>query len=441
MITTQMSRFPTGYQPFYLFILASVVMFLLAACSGGGGRSSTFPEGFETFAEVLETIQERHVNGSDLSVAEFQESAIRGLIEVLEDPYSAYLTQQQFGMAADFSGQFDGIGAQVSRQNEQIVIVAPIEGSPAERAGIRAGDVVVGINGESLIGKSLTEAVLKIRGPKGTPVTISVIHLGDTTQADITIVRDSITIPSVTSRMEEPGIGYVRIISFVDPTGRQLREALEELLDQGAEGLVLDLRNNGGGLVSAAVEVTSQFVSDGLVLRSVDPDGRKTEFKVQSGGLAREIPLVVLVNGFTASAAEIVSGALQDHDRAILVGETTFGKGSVNLFTGLEDGSGLVITIARWLTPNGRLIEGNGLAPDVEAFQEGALPSGREFRELYQHIAETCGSYRETERGLQGAQNGVAEALELLCAENSAQPYTSSDSQMDTAIDLLKSRI
>ncbi|MEE8291958.1 MAG: S41 family peptidase, partial [Candidatus Tectomicrobia bacterium] len=252
-----------------------------------------------------------------------------------------------------------------SMRDGQLVIIAPMQGSPAEKAGILPGDEILAINGGSTAQITLMEAVSKIRGEKGTSVDLLVLHLNQAEPLTITVTRGVIPLNSVRLTMLEDGVGHLRIFSFGDKTNEELEKALKEFREAEGTGLVLDLRNNPGGLLRSVVEVASQFLDDGLVLYEVDAQGQRTDWEVKSGGDARDIRMVVLVNQFSASASEVLSGALMDHDRAEVIGVTTFGKGSVNTLRPLSDGSGIYFTIGRWYTPLGTLIEGEGITPDI----------------------------------------------------------------------------
>ncbi|MFH1560877.1 MAG: S41 family peptidase [Chloroflexota bacterium] len=294
------------------------------------------------------------------------QAAIEAMLDSLGDPYTSFLDPHEYELyAEDSQGKFEGIGAHVNVVDARITIVEPLPDTPAERAGIRAGDVVLEVDGVSTEGWSLIESIIKIRGPKGTSVRLLVQHQDAQEPVLIEIVRSVIQLDSIRWEMLPGAIAYVEISTFADNTDEVLADVLREIEKQHAQGLVLDVRNNLGGFLSTTVNIASQFLKDGLVLYSTDGDGNKTDYKVKPGGLALDIPLVVLVNQFSASASEVLSGALQDHERAVLVGTTTFGKGSVNLPKRLSNGSGLYFTVARWYSPNGRLIEGEGLEPDI----------------------------------------------------------------------------
>jgi carboxyl-terminal processing protease len=325
------------------------------------------PEGLGTVWEAWHILNQEFVNREDLDPKKLSEGAIRGMLEALDDPYSSYLDPRHHQLQReDFRGVFEGIGAQVTMREGKLTIVAPIPDTPAERAGIRPGDIILEVDGESTEGITLMEAVFKIRGPKGTPVTLLVLHKGEEKPVPITIIRDVIKVRTVRVENLPDGVVHLTITSFLENTDEELKEALRQIKRDGARGIVLDLRNNGGGLLDTTVRVASQFLKTGLVLYEVDGRGERRDWQVRPGGLATDIPMVVLVNGFSASGAEVLAGALRDHDRAKLIGERTFGKGSVNTMRGLSDGSAIYFTIARWYTPKGDLIEGKGLEPNIQ---------------------------------------------------------------------------
>ena len=427
--------------------LVITVAVVAAGCIGPfGGSAATptatipanVPEGLETVWEVWRTLQEEFIEKDQLSVDEISEAAIEGILEALDDPFSSYLSPGEFEIFSDLSGRFEGIGAEVTVQDEQIVIVAPLPGTPASQAGVLPGDIILAVDGTSITDKTLLEVVLLIRGPKGTPVTLQLLRLDSAMPQEVTIVRDTIEITAVTRRLLEPGIGYVQISSFDEPTTEDLRDALEWLEDRGMVGLLLDLRNNPGGLLDTAVGVASQFLDDGLVLQSIGPDGERTDFRVESGGAATDIPMVVLVNGFSASASEVVTGALQDHGRATVVGTQTFGKGTVNLLKSLSNGGGLNFTISRWLTPQGRLIQGVGIEPDVLVGDTNPGVANRRLRTL---AFPLCAAYNELQEQNQG-QSGFIQAIQQLCSLP-PDPGTGeqADLQLQFAVSVLKEQI
>ncbi|MCH9010784.1 MAG: S41 family peptidase [Chloroflexi bacterium] len=328
------------------------------------------PEELAVVWEVWKLLTSEHVERSNLEPEAFTEAAIRGMLQALGDPHTNYVRPEAFSIEnEDLLGRFEGIGANVSmRADGRLVIVAPIEGSPADKAGIRPGDVILEVDDEDILGLSLLEAVNKIRGPRGTKVKLLVMHIAEIDSVIIVVERGIIPLESVLLR-SEPGdrLAHIRITNFFTDTADKLSKTINEVAEGGAEGILIDVRDNPGGLLSSVVDVTSLFIDDGLVLYEVDGEGRRTNWEVRrKDGVARKIPVVILANEFSASASEILVGALQDHDRATFVGAQTFGKGSVNILRGLGNGGGLFLTFAHWFTPSGRLIQGNGLAPDIE---------------------------------------------------------------------------
>jgi carboxyl-terminal processing protease len=286
------------------------------------------------------------------------------MVDALGDPYSAYMDPEEYEMfTSGLEGQFEGIGAYVGEHNSQITIIAPIPGTPADEAGIRAGDVIMGVDDESTVGWTVQDAVNAIRGPSGTPVRLLILHEGDTVPVEIEIIRGSIEVPSVYFEMRG-SIAHISIVEFTERTDGQLSDALNEATGQGASAIILDLRNNPGGLISAVVDVASRFLDEGIVLSVVDNEGHQTDYQVKHNGNVVELLVVVLVNQYSASGSEVLSGALQDYHRAVIAGATTYGKGSADNLFPLSNGSALYLTTARWYTPKGRLIEGEGIEPD-----------------------------------------------------------------------------
>lgn len=295
-------------------------------------------------------------------------AAIRGMLNTLDDPYTAFLDPQAAAIVAeDASGEFEGIGAWVNMGEDGVLeITEPFKGSQAEQAGILPGDRVLAVNGVSIVGVSLYEAIGMIRGPAGTQVTLLIEREGVAEPLEITVIRARYDVPTIEVEMLDDSVGYIRLYEFNSIAADQMKSGLEELLDQGAKGIVFDLRGNPGGWLDQAVDVADLFLDDGVILIERWSDGGEQKFSAHPGDIGEDIPLVVLVNGGTASGAEIVAGALQDHERAVMVGELTFGKGSVQRSFTLSDESELRVTISRWFTPNNRAIHGEGLTPDIE---------------------------------------------------------------------------
>ena len=368
-----MSR-PRLRWPAFSFLVVITALLLAISCGGNGssGNSATdaalkdLPTEFQRMAEVWQLLQGEHIDGGSLDSQQLSDGAIRGMLQALDDPYAAFLNPEQFALESqDIQGFFEGIGAEVGLRDGQITVLAPMPDTPADKAGIRPGDVILEIEGEPTRGISLLEAVGKIRGEKGTQVELLVLHKDSSEPELLTIVRGVIPLESVRLLMQVGRIGHLRMFAFAGTTNEELEEALQRFERSKGLGLVVDLRNNPGGLLSSAVDVTSQFLDEGLVLYQIDAKGRRTDWKVKEGGKAANIPMVVLVNEFSASASEVFVGAVMDHNRATVVGATTFGKGSVNNLWSLSDGSGVNFTVAEWFTPNGLQIEDEGITPDI----------------------------------------------------------------------------
>lgn len=361
------------------FLILVTVLIVAVSCGGNGSSSESatdtaleeLPPEFHRMVEVWRLLGREHIDGGNLDPQELSDGAIRGMLRALDDPYAGFLNPEQFALEAqDIKGFFEGIGAEVGMRDGQITILAPMPDTPAEEAGIRPGDIILEIEGETTRGISLLEAVGKIRGEKGTPVEILVLHLNSSEPELLTIIRGVVPLESVRLLMQVGRIGHLRMFGFTGTTNEELEKAFERFERSKGVGLVLDLRNNPGGLLSSVVDVTSQFINDGLVLYQVDAQGNRTDWKVKKGGKAKTIPMVVLVNEFSASASEVFVGAIMHQDRATVIGTTTFGKGSVNNLWPLTDGSGVNFTIAKWFTPSGLQIEGQGISPDI--VQEGS---------------------------------------------------------------------
>ena len=323
---------------------------------------------FAVFEEVWRAVDEKY-DGPVPPTEDIVYSAIEGSLESLNDEYTRFVRPEIAALLReDMGGAVEGIGALV-RENEDgfIEVSSPIEGQPADLAGLLPGDLIVGVNGESVIGQGLDEVILKVRGPAGTSVDLTIAREGVEEPLEFTIVRARFEVPVVEAEMLPEDIAYVQLTEFSAPAADRLLEALDELLAQNPRGLILDLRANPGGLLSQAVAVTDVFLPEGIVLYQRDNLGVEQVFRADDGDIAEAIPLVVLINPGSASASEIVAGAIQDNDRGVIIGETSFGKGSVQSVHELADGSELRVTIARWYTPANQSIDGAGIAPDIEA--------------------------------------------------------------------------
>jgi carboxyl-terminal processing protease len=323
---------------------------------------------FSPFWEAWTLVHENYVD-QPLDDVALMRGAITGMMQALGDKHSSYMDPQNYADAnASLDGSYEGIGAYVDTTTTFLTVISPIPGSPAEKAGLQSGDQVMAIDGEDMTGITAEAARLKVLGPAGTAVHLSILREGETDLLEFEITRAKIVIASASGKMLENDIAYVQVTTFGSNTTPELLAALKDLMAKNPKGIILDLRNNGGGFLSTAVEVASQFQGEGVVLYEQYGDGTKTTYDVIPGGLATDktIPMVVLINEGSASASEIVAGALQDLGRAKLVGVTSYGKGSVQNWIPLSGDNGAVrITIAKWLTPNGNTIHEIGLTPDV----------------------------------------------------------------------------
>lgn len=296
------------------------------------------------------------------------QGAIRGMLDALGDEHTGYMDPIEYQHAnAPLQGEYEGIGAWVDTTGEFLTIISPMEGSPAEAAGLQSGDRVIAVDGEDVTDEDPSLVLRKVLGPRGSTVNLTLLREGVEEPIEVSIVREKIIVPTLKTEMLEDNIAYVQILDFGEETDSDLRTELRALLKNKPAGMILDLRNNPGGYLDTAIRIASEFIKDGVVMYEEYGDGRRTTFTARRGGLATEIPLVVLINEGSASASEITAGAIQDRGRGLLVGTTSYGKGTVQSWTSLANDQGAVkITIARWLTPNERQINGVGLAPDIE---------------------------------------------------------------------------
>lgn len=342
--------------------------------------SPDLAERFRVFWEAWRFVTATYVDQSKIDPQQMTSGAIRGAIASLQDRYTSYLDPDQYrAERTELNGNFGGIGANVSLQDGQITVVSPIAGSPADRAGVLAGTRILEIDGVSAEGMSLTDAVAKIRGQIGTLVRLKLLGPGETQPRTVEIVREEVRQPSVTAKLLERGVGYVKLSQFTARSKDEIVSAIDGLKAEGAERFVVDLRHNPGGLLEAAIDVTSQFVADGVIVQQVFANGQKKVYDARGEGVAAAAPIVVLVDKGSASSSEVMSGAIRDHQRGLIVGEQTYGKGSVTVLHPLSDGSAINITSARWLTPSGQLIEGTGITPDlVVAITDEDRAAGRD---------------------------------------------------------------
>lgn len=319
------------------------------------------------FSEVFAKVKNDYVESVD--DRQLIENAIRGMLEGL-DPHSSYLDKEHYTeLQEGTSGEFGGLGIEVGMEDGFVKVISPIDDTPAQRAGIKAGDLIIRLDDKSVKGMMLNDAVKLMRGKPGSDIILTVVRVGEDKPIKITITRDIISVRSVRGKTLEPGFGYIRISNFQNNTAEDLRKLLEELKQEnnnGLSGLILDLRNNPGGILNAAVGVSDLFLDSGLIVYT---EGRikdsKLTFNAKPMDMIKDAPIIVLVNGGSASASEIVAGALQDHDRAIIMGEQTFGKGSVQTILPMNDEAALKLTTARYYTPSGRSIQASGITPDI----------------------------------------------------------------------------
>ncbi len=337
-------------------------------------------KGLKLFSDVIELIEKNYVEPADTK--KLIEDAIQGMVHGL-DPHSSLLSPEDYKeLQVDTQGEFTGIGVSITTRDGMVTVVSAIQGTPAYKAGVKSGDIIVKIGGEST--KNLRDAVSRIRGPKGSKVTVTLMREGVAEPLEFVMVRDVIPIESVRSLTLKPGYGYIWITNFRDNTTPDLVSALEKMESGSApiKGLVLDLRNNPGGLLNQAIDVSDIFLEKGTILSIKGRQEKNTKvFTAHSNVVKRNYPMVVLINGGSASASEIVAGALQDHKRAVVMGTTSFGKGSVQNVEALRDGYGLKLTIARYYTPNGRSIQAKGIEPDIEVKQEPPRTKEKTTRE------------------------------------------------------------
>ena len=387
------------------------------------------------FGEIFEIVRNDYVE--QVPDRKLIEDAINGMLTAL-DPHSSFLNARSFrDMQVQTRGEFGGLGIEVTMENGLVKVVSPIDETPAARAGLRPNDLIVQLDGEPVLGLSLQEAVEKMRGPVNSPIKI-VIRRGDAAPFEVTLNRAVIRIQSVRSRVEGE-IGYVRITSFTEQTDAGLRTAIQRMRDQLGpkfKGLVLDMRNNPGGLLDQAISVSDAFLERGEI---VSTRGRRSDeaqrFNARSGDILNGLPIVVLINGGSASASEIVAGALQDHRRAIVLGTRSFGKGSVQTIRPIGNQGAIRLTTARYFTPSGRSIQAQGIDPDivVEAARIEATPQGPQRRE-----ADLRGALRNPQSGPQTGEPAPAPAPGAPAENEERQQEATQDYQLSRAFDLLR---
>ena len=401
----------------------------------------------EVFANILSIIQQNYVD--DIDTQDTIEGAIKGMLTSL-DPHSSFMKPDDYKeLQVETSGSFSGIGIEITINDDMLTVVSPIEDTPAFKAGIQAGDRIIKIEGESTREMSLAEAVKKLRGQKGSEVAISIHREGWADLQEFIIIRDVIPIHSVRSSVLEPGYGYIRITNFQRNTAQDLQNSLDGLVKEGTrKGLVLDLRNNPGGLLDSSIKIVDIFLDEGII---VSTKGRikdqNMEFSAHSGGPEYNFPIVILINGGTASASEIVAGALQDHKRALILGTQSFGKGSVQTIIPMADGAGLRLTTARYYTPSGTSIQATGITPDVlvpkiTATEKESPKSPMElFREKdLRHHLENGGSLKPADEKPKPPTIDESKLIsDKVTIDEETKEKLKNDNQLNTALLVLKS--
>ena len=404
-------------------------------------------ESLEAFSNILSIVKKNYVD--DVQTKSLVSGAINGMLNSL-DPHSAYLTPDLYkDLQSDTQGRFGGLGIEITVKGGILTVVSPIEDTPAAKAGIKPGDQIFKIEEEFTKDMSLVDAVKKMRGLKGTKINLTIKREGVADLLDVTMVRDIIRVQSVRSRSLEPGYVYIRLAQFQERSDRDMQRALEKLAAEkgGIKGLVLDLRNNPGGLLTQAVRVSDMFLESGLIVYTEGRiDTQKQKYFAQKDGTWTDFPIVVLVNGGSASASEIVAGALQDHKRAVVLGTKTFGKGSVQTILPLDDNSALRLTTARYFTPNGRSIQATGIVPDINVdnapTQEGKpdAPKRPGLREenLPGHLQNPVPSPEPSSQP-QPPDSEKEKEKQIPSSGPTGDETIDNDTQLKRALDLLKS--
>lgn len=408
---SQSSRSPHVAGHFVVPSIVAVLAFAMAFVSGylfgqanggnGSGRGAGLPEPlsrvvgssrasapddvltteeqqrFKVFWETWGIVEREFYNRGALDHQKMIYGATKGMVDTLNDPATVYLTPVNREVSdADLRGSFDGVGIHVDMRDGKLTVVSPIEGSPADQAGMKPDDVVTHVDGQPLVGKPLNDILPLIRGPRGTSVALTVNRQSVSEALTFTMERAEIKVDSVRARMLDEGIGYLRISTFASTTAGETTQSLRDLMARQPKGVVVDLRSNPGGYLHSAVDVASQFMDSGVVLYQANGNGERQTYRAEAGGVATQARVAVLVNKGTASASEILAAALRDNGRAVLVGEKTFGKGTVQNVHELTDRSGLRVTTAQWLTPTEQPLHGVGIAPDIVAAEPPDATSG-----------------------------------------------------------------
>ena len=413
------------------------------------GKDASY-ENLQTFTNILAIVQKNYVD--EVSTDQLIEGAINGMLTSL-DPHSAYLTPELYKeLQVDTKGSFGGLGIEITMRNSVLTVVSPIEDTPAYKAGMKAGDMIIKIDGQFTKDMTLVDAVKKMRDPKDSKVVLSIKREGVNEIFDVSLTREVIKIQSVKAKTLEKGYGYIRITQFQERTDSDVERVLEQWTKDGAiEGVVMDLRNDPGGLLTQAVKVSDTFLDSGLIVYTDGRlDNQKQKYFARRPGSYMDFPMVVLVNGGTASASEIVAGALQDHKRAIILGTQTFGKGSVQTILPLDDNSALRLTTARYYTPSGRSIQATGIVPDIvmdNVLMTRAAGGGKSAQQLLRE-ENLPRHFEQKQKSQPSSQSGDGEVMPPAAPdemptdegeEGLKEGELGKDPQLDHALELLKS--
>ncbi len=419
-------------------VAVAVIVFLLIGWQGLRAKTNTesseIYQYLRLFSDVLNIVQDNYVEKTDSKKLMY--GAINGMLREL-DPHSSFMKPEDYKeLQIETKGKFGGLGIEITLRDGVLTVVAPLEDTPADKAGIHAGDQIIKIDEEPTQDMTLMEAVQKMRGPKGAKVKLTIIRKGEKKPLEFDLVRAEIAIRSVKSRALEPGYGYVRIASFQSGTANDLRKALEQLEAESPplQGLVLDLRNDPGGLLDQAVEVSDEFLEEGLIVYTGGRlDNQQMRFEAHKNSRPHNYPIVVLVNAGSASASEIVAGALQDQKRAIILGEQTFGKGSVQTVIPLNDGSAIRLTTSLYYTPSGRSIQAKGITPDIAVKREMPDKEGEDDTDEMRRVRE-----KDLPRHMENRKKETEEPKPN-GSEQETQKMIEDDNQLRRALDILKS--
>jgi carboxyl-terminal processing protease len=353
-------------------VLVAAISLFSIGCDLPFFSTATPKTGTGLVDEAWGIISKEYVEPDKVDATALDRAAVKAMVDALNDPYTAYLDPEEYQLNITHQqGSFGGIGATVGLREGKIIVVAPIPGTPAAKAGVRSGDAILAVNGESIAGLSVEEVVMKIRGEEGTKVRVTIQHENETTPIELELTRAIIDVPSVSYELRQ-GMALIQIFYFSERTDEELVPILQQIKQDKAAGIIIDLRSNPGGPVDTVVNIASDFLDSGMVMYLVDNKGNETSYPVEKSSVnITYLPMVILTDNYSASGSEVLSGALQDHQRAVVAGKVTYGKGSADRWFELSDGSAIYLTVSRWLTPNRRLIERKGIDPDYPSDLEG----------------------------------------------------------------------